>query len=218
MDPSYKLGQAFVAQVRPLIEAGDQDDLGRHLSRYWPNYKLRSLLDSGHPEAVKTAMICLSLTGTMADSAAVSLFLPHQDDDIADLAERTMWAIWFRAGDQDANTLLQRAIELLDQNKTNQALDLLTELIKHNPAFAEAYNQRAIAYHLKGDYVKAIDDCKEALRLNEHHFCAMADLGHGYASLGQFQQALQAYQGSLKLHPRQRGVRQTMEAIQQGHS
>ncbi|MHC4443414.1 MAG: tetratricopeptide repeat protein [Planctomycetota bacterium] len=215
MSPSYSTGQEFVAQVGPLIEAGNQEDLIEYLSRHWPNDRLCSLLDCGYDEAVITALTCLSLTGTMANSADISRFLHHGDDRIAELAEEAMWAVWFRAGDEHTNESLEQAIKLINDDKIDRAIELLNSIIHQDPAFAEAYNQRAIAYYLKGDYLKAIDDCKEALRLNEYHFCAMADLGHGYASLGQLEQALEAYRGSLQLHPRQKSIQQTIQVIEQ---
>ena len=54
----------------------------------------------------------------------------------------------------------------------------MRRLIKKAPAFAEAYNQRAILYFRAGEYQKAIADCETALKLNP-------DLADGYYRLGQ---------------------------------
>jgi hypothetical protein len=50
--------------------------------------------------------------------------------------------------------------------------------------------------------------------LNPHHFGAMAGLGHCYASIGQFDQSVQAYRCVLQMQPRMAGIRQAMAHVQ----
>jgi len=198
MDLSYTQGREF-----------------RYLQRYWPNRALRGLLSCGHDDAVKLALVCLSLAGTMTDNRAVARLLDDDDTRTATLAENTLWSIWFRAGDDQANLRLVRAVHLIDRGRLDQAIELLSRIIHCCPAFAEAYNQRAIACFLKSDYACSIENCKKALQLNAHHFGALACLGHAYTSLGHLYPALEAYRRSLEVHPRLEGIRQSIHQIRQ---
>jgi len=213
MSMDYAHGQEFVRQVRPILERHDGEGLVAHLSRYWPNDRLRGLLTCGNEDAEKMALVCLSLTGTMADNAVVAQMLHDEDALTASFAEHAIWSIWFRAGDDDAKLRLTRAVHLIDKGLFAKAIEVLSALLERCPTFAEAYNQRAISYFLQGDYNRAIADCRAALRLNAHHFGAMAGLGHSYASLGQLAQALEAYRCSLQLHPRLEGIRESIQQI-----
>lgn len=216
MTLSYSHGREFTRQIRPILERQDTEALLGRLSRWWPNEMLRAVLTCGCDDAAKTALVCLSLTGTMADTADIASLLHHDDPATAALAERALWSIWFRAGDDRANTSITQAVHLISENLLDKALDLLDGLVARCPTFAEAYNQLAIVHFLKGDYHRAIENCQEALRLNGHHFGAMAGLGHGYASLGKWKRALEAYCGSLQLHPRLEGIRQSIQQIRKG--
>ncbi len=52
------------------------------------------------------------------------------------------------------------------ENDFNGMIADLTEAIGLNPRFAEAYNNRGVAYYKKGDLDSAIRDCTEAIHLN----------------------------------------------------
>jgi len=212
---SHVQDREFVAQVGELLETSNTEDLICHLRCYWPNDRLLELLDCGRDDAVKMALLCLALMGTMKETPDIARLLHDDDPRLAELAEHTLWAIWFRAGDVDDNVLLAEAVELLGKDHINTAIELLTGIIRRNPTFAEAHNQRAIANLLKGDYLQALEDCQNALRYNEYHFYAMAGLGHTHVSLGQYKQALEAYRDSLELHPRLAGIRQSIREVKQ---
>jgi len=210
---SYTHGREFVRQVRPVLERRDAEALARYLRRDWPNERLRSLLECGHDDAVRVAIVCLSLTGTMADTHAVAVLLQDGDAETARLAEHALWSIWFQAGDDEANVGLVNAVRLIGENRLAEAAAHLDEVVRRSPTFAEAYNQRAIVHFLEGNYPAAIADCRRTLRLNGHHFGALAGLAHNYVSLGQLERALDTYHHALTVHPRLEGIRQSISQI-----
>lgn len=211
MSLSYADGQKFVRQVRPILERKDADPLVRCLNRHWSGNRLRHLLSCGHRDAAKVALLCLSLTGTMEDNAAVARLLHDDDAYTASLAEHALWSIWFHAGDERANAMLRRAVLLMSENQLDRAIALSTAIANRPPRFAEAYNQIALACFLKGDYIRGIVNCKKTLRLNPYHFGAMAGLGHCYAATAQLTKALEAYHDALQINPRMQGIRQTIQ-------
>lgn len=215
MHLSFSHGREFVSQIRPYLERHDPEGLLRHLERHWPVDQLRLLLETQNTEAIKVALVCLSMTGDMLDNARIAPFLGDEDSMTAALAEHAMWSIWFRGHDEIAGCELTRAVQLLSQNRLNSAVRCLNRLIKYRPDFAEAYNQRAIAYFLKEAYDRSIEDCEQALRLNPYHFGAMAGIGHCHAAMGRLECALAAYTRSLQMHPRLEGIRQSIRQIRE---
>jgi tetratricopeptide (TPR) repeat protein len=139
--------------------------------------------------------------------------LHDEDAETAGLAEHALWSIWFRAGTPQANLCLTRAIRLISEGHLDRGIRLLDAIIEEHPDFAEAYNQRAIAKFLQGEYEQVVADCEETLRLNPHHFGASAGLGHSYAARGLLDLALGAYRRTLGIHPRLEGIRQSMQQI-----
>jgi len=213
MSLSYRHGQEFIGQVRPLIERRDTDTLIAHLARAWPHDRLTALLGCRHEDAAKTALVCLSLIGTMADCPAVAGILHHDDEAAASFAEFALWSIWFRAGDRQANVALNRAVQLISQNRYAAAAERLTKLIVRCPEFAEPYNQRATTRLLQDYYTQAIEDGRQVLQLNPYHFGAMVSLGHCYAAQGRFRPALHMYRAALHVHPRMQGIQELIQQI-----
>lgn len=210
---TYSAEREFVELLRPILETGDFELLVRHIQRRWPSAKLRDMLFCGYDDASKVALFCLSLTGTMDDCPAVACLLRHDDEFIRKLAENTLWSIWFRAGGDAANGKLRRAVHLAGEDRLDEARVLLDDLIHKHPAFAEAYNQRAIVQFLLGHYGPARRDLLATLRRNPMHFAAMAGLGHCYAAVGKWQKALSWYERAVGVHPGAEGVQQAISEL-----
>jgi tetratricopeptide (TPR) repeat protein len=215
MGLTYSHGREFVRQVLPIIERRHVDGLARHLHQFWTNRNLCDLLSCGHDDAAKLALACLCVTGTLADAPAVVRVLRHEDETTTMLAEHTLWSIWFQSGDAHANRCLMQAVRLIASHDFARAVDRLDQIVAQYPEFAEAYNQRAIAYFFLGAYARAAADCEQTLRLNQHHFGAMAGLGHCCASLGRLHDALRAYRRALGVHPRLEGVCESIHHVRQ---
>lgn len=213
MDVSYSHACQFVREILPMMARYDLDQLVESLRSDWPAERLREVLYAGDDDAAKIASVCLLLIGTMEDTPALACLLHHDDPAIAGFAEHALWSIWFRAGDEQDNEMLQQAVHWIGEAHLGKAIDLLEGVIHRSPKFAEAHNQLAIALFLKGRYDESIERCRLALRLNPHHFGAMAGLGHCFASTGQFDQSLQAYRCVLQMQPRMAGIRQAMAHV-----
>lgn len=207
-------GQAFVEQMRPILDQRDADVLVQYLACRYRPCALQEFLICGHDDAVKVALFCLSLTGDMSDGPAIAALLHHSDVFVVDLAESALWSIWFRAGSPESSRLLRHAVCDIDEERCDLAVRKLSWIVDREPAFAEAYHQRAIAAFLTGDYARARADLCEALRLNPHHFGALAGLGHCCVTCGKLDDAIDAYRRALQIHPRAEGLRQAVHEVQ----
>src|SRR5690606_33762616 len=138
----------------------------------------------------RAAVLALGLLGTMDSNPAVAAVLHDDDPLVQRFAADALWELWFRGGTGDQNAHLREAARNPDAVKARADLDAL---IRQAPAFAEAYNQRAIWFFKRGEFARAAEDCEAVLRLNPFHFGAAAGLGQCLAKMGKPRAAIRAY-------------------------
>jgi len=204
----------FVELVQPLLARKDVHGLCHLLKTRWQPEQLRELLRSKHTDAKKVALLAMALVGPTCCAAELSDQLKDSDPIINQLAEHALWAIWFRGSKcEEANVLVCRGAEELDHKELSHAIELFNQAIHKDPDFAEAYNQRAIAYYLSEDYEKSIADCRRAVRRMPCHFGAWSGMGHCHAHLDQLPQAVASYEKALEINPHLECVRETIGEI-----
>ncbi|MGR3434690.1 MAG: tetratricopeptide repeat protein [Shimia sp.] len=103
---------------------------------------------------------------------------------------RALWALWTRAPDDRAQTMLRVGMSQLRAGAFDQARTTLTALIAYCPDFAEGYNQRAFAAFLQQDYDPALADLDRALARSPRHMGALTGkvmtlMGMGRTALAQ---------------------------------
>lgn len=127
--------------------------------------------------------------------------LKNPDENIRNQATKELWRIWFHQKGRYGIELIERSQIMFEQGDMTQAEALLTELIKDQPDFAEAWNRRAVLYYTLGEYEKSKDDCEQVIKLNPVHFGALYGLGLCHAALGHYRAAIQAFQKALEIQP-----------------
>jgi tetratricopeptide (TPR) repeat protein len=204
----------FVELVEPLLARKDLSGLLNLLKKTWDPEQIRDLLRSPHTDARKVALLALALVGPSCCTHELSFQLKDPDKMINELAEHALWAIWFRSGKcLEANQLVCRGAEALNRRDIKRAIELFSGAIQTDPDFAEAYNQRAIAYYLSEDYERSIADCRRTIKRMPCHFGAWAGLGHCHAHLNEASQAIECYQKALEINPHLECVRETVEEL-----
>ena len=94
-----------------------------------------------------------------------------------------------------------RGLLALKKNNLVEAIDFFTLSIEHTPAFPLAYNNRAIAYKLLGEYDLARNDLEIAISLNEEISVFYFTLAKLSESLNERDEAQEFYQQALTLNP-----------------
>jgi tetratricopeptide (TPR) repeat protein len=197
IDPSH-----FVQLVEPLLVRKDLPGLLNLLKTNWQPEQIRDLLRSPHNDARKVALLALALVGPTCCTHELSHQLKDPDPLINELAEHALWAIWLRCGKTtDVNQLVCRGAEALNTRDFERAIQLFSQAIRSDPDFAEAYNQRAIAYYLSEDYEKSIADCHRVIVRMPCHFGAWAGMGHCHAHLERIPEAIECYEKALSINP-----------------
>lgn len=139
----------------------------------------------------------------MPDSSINQLLeaLKNPDEDIRNQATAELWRIWFYQKGSFGMELLERCQAMLEVGNVTQAETLLTELVRDQPDFAEAWNRRAVLYYTLGQYEKSRDDCQQVIKLNPVHFGALHGLGLCHAALENYGEAIQAFRQALSIQP-----------------
>src|SRR6202042_2787409 len=117
---------------------------------------------------------------------------------------------WFRCGTPSANTELCRGTKALNARNFAVAMEHFDRAIAMDEDFAEAYNQRAIAFYLQEQYQESIADARRAVEKMPCHFGALAGMGHCYLNLGELQDAMKCYEQALAINPHLDCLNQTV--------
>jgi len=155
----------------------------------------------------------LGEVGTMADATLLVTALRDADEDVRDRAEKAMWRIWARSGDQEVDKLYQLGVEQMNGGDLRQSIDTFTRIIELKPDFAEGWNKRATLYFLVGDLRKSLADCDEVMKRNPYHFGALAGYAQIYVRLGYYDRALEYSRRALKINPNMDAVRRNIDLI-----
>lgn len=196
-----------------LFRAGLDEAVGRFRRAVRERYTegtlgrvLESHLDPTHRRA---AAVALGLVGTMTSNPVLAAALHDPDDAVRESAATAIWEVWFR-GDGESAGELRQAVGLPDVGERLAACD---DLIRRRPQFAEAYNQRAIQYFVRGEYGRAVADCEAALQLNPFHFGAASGMGQCYLRMHKPRAALRAFAHALELNPGLAHLHDVMAAL-----
>ena len=106
-----------------------------------------------------------------------------------------------QAGTMTAWDYLRKGNRAYDAKNYTEAIDNYNKAIEKQPDFADAYNNRGVAYDSLGEYNKAIADYNEAIRLKPDAAVAYNNRGNAHADLGEYDMAIADYNEAIRLKP-----------------
>lgn len=127
--------------------------------------------------------------------------LKNPDVKVREQATKKLWRIWFQQKGIYGLERIDQSQKLLDAGEITEAEAILTELIKKQPDFAEAWNRRAFLYYSIGEYKSSLGDCQRVIQINPVHFGALHGMGLCYAALGEYGQAIKTFKRALEIQP-----------------
>ena len=86
------------------------------------------------------------------------------------------------------------------------SINYFTKVIEANPNFAEAWNKRATAYYLLGNFDKSMLDINETLKLEPRHFGAMDGMALIFLHQEKFTKVLEIYDEIIKIFPKSKNI------------
>lgn len=191
----------------------DEAVLARQLRAAYDVDKLLQTARDGDIDARKTAIYALTVIGDTTCSSELVPLLHTNDEVLRRVVEQALWQLWFKSGIEEVDRLMQKGAALIQRHQWIPALRTLERVISVAPWFPEAYNQRAIAFYVTGEWDRSLEECLHVVALNPIHFGALAGLGHCYLQRNQPVDALDAYERALAINPGMAEIRQSVDKI-----
>ncbi len=173
----------------------------------------RAQLNGGNVAERTAVLAWLAEHGTNLDTAAVVPRLADGEERIRVLAEMTLWAMWLRSGDAQADAWMAEGNALLSQGQVDAAIADYTRIVERLPEFAEGYNKRATARYLRGDFEASLKDIAFVVKFNPSHFGALSGAGLCLVKLGRMEEALFYFDRALAVNPNMDGIKAMAEAL-----
>lgn len=105
--------------------------------------------------------------------------------------------------------------ELMKQEKFAEALDQYNKAIDIDKNNAVYYCNRAAAHSKLSDFTNAIEDCKNALKIDPSYGKAWGRLGLALLSNNQNEEAYEAYNKAIQLEPNNDGYKQNLKIVEE---
>jgi len=174
---------------------------------------LSDLRRADDAQARRAAVRALADTGVMADLPAMAQALRDSDPQVRALTESAMWEVWSRTGEAEIDGLFARGVDQLQMRQLDEAVQTFTRIIARRPDFAEAWNKRATAYFVLGEYEKSLADCDQVMTRNPYHWGALSGYGMIYVELDQPGRAVEYFEKALAVNPNLTSVQQALETL-----
>jgi tetratricopeptide (TPR) repeat protein len=180
------------AETAPFIKAVSE--------RYTVGTLLR-LARNGTRISRRAAVMALSFLGGYECNGVFGNALSDSDRGVRMIAETGIRQVWCRAGNEVQRQQIGVVIRLNSTRQFDEARVRSSQLIAQAPWFAEAWNQRAVAYHGLQFFDEAVRDCQQALELNPYHFGAAAGMGQCQLEQSNPVAALESFRRALRINP-----------------
>ena len=130
--------------------------------------------------------------------------------------EQKIWEIWTTHPTDEKLTLkLSKGTNLMQGNTLSESIEIFSDLIELDPNWAEAWNKRATALYLIGDYEGSQKDIDKVLELEERHFGALAGQGLVNIKLENYEKAIESYERAQEIYPAMQSPKIMIEQIEQ---
>lgn len=105
-----------------------------------------------------------------------------------------------------------RGNEFIAANKPELAVECYDKAISLDSSNAVYFSNRAAAYSMMNEHFKALDDAKEACKLNPSYSKAFNRLGKAQMALGEPEDAVISFQKALDLEPTDASIKASLQA------
>ncbi|MEM6261458.1 MAG: tetratricopeptide repeat protein [Bacteroidota bacterium] len=127
--------------------------------------------------------------------------------------EEEIWELWMESGSAGMDVLMQEGIRDMANGDYNRAINHFSVVIDSLPDYAEAWNKRATAYYLRGDFKRSLDDVNETLRLEPRHFGALSGAASMFLAIGDKRSALKALEKMLEIAPSKEHLKEQIDEL-----
>ena len=127
--------------------------------------------------------------------------------------EAAIWEQWTMVPDQQQRAMMLRGIAEMQQQQLKASVETFTRLIEVAPDLSEAWNKRATAYWLLGNFPASLADICETIKREPRHFGAYSGLGMIRAEMDENARAVAAFELARKWNPHIVGIDAEIERL-----
>ena len=120
--------------------------------------------------------------------------------------ESAIWEQWIMLPDTGQHALMMQGIAEMQQRQLRASVETFTRLIEVAPDLSEAWNKRATAHWLLGNFPASLSDICETIKREPRHFGAYSGLGMIRAERGEYPRAVAAFELARKYNPHIAGI------------
>lgn len=127
--------------------------------------------------------------------------------------EAAIWEQWVMVPDMSQRAQMMRGIAEMQQQELKASIETFTRLIDLAPDLSEAWNKRATAHWLMGNFPASLADICETVKREPRHFGAYSGLGMIRAEMGENGRAVAAFELARKWNPHIPGIEGEIERL-----
>lgn len=144
-------------------------------------------------------------SNTMLDTLFAKL-QAATDPTAIQLLEAAIWEQWTVVPDAQQRALMMRGIAEMQQRELKSSVETFSRLIEMASDLSEAWNKRATAHWLLGDFPASLSDICETVKREPRHFGAYSGLGMIRAEMGEYRRAVAAFELARQYNPHIAGI------------
>ncbi len=175
---------------------------------------LQRLVASGDRYSRRAAALALGLLGDARSYAVLGPLLRNRDRKLRLVVDDALRAISSREGSANERQQLELIVRCNECGNFERSISLATQMIDSSGGTSEVYHQRSLALFQLDSISQAIEDCKQALKLNEYHYAAMVGLGHCHLELGDLLESLFWFRRAVDVYPDLEPVRMQIRRLE----
>ena len=160
--------------------------------------------------------ISLSLYADQNDKRLNYLFdklaVAEEEKEINKITNQ-IWKIWHEIDDPKITRDFETGVQMMNLGYYKRSIDYFDKVILHKPNFAEAWNKRATAHFMMGNFDLSMQDIGQTLQLEPRHFGALDGMGLIFIHTNQYDKAIEIYDKMLEIFPNSIGTKLKKEKM-----
>ena len=124
-----------------------------------------------------------------------------------------IWKIWHEIDDPKMTRAFETGVQMMNLGFHSRAIDYFDKVIMEIPNFAEAWNKRATAHFMMGNFDLSMRDISKTLELEPRHFGALDGMGLIFIHLDQPEKAIDIYDKMLEIFPNSNSTKMKKDRI-----
>ena len=112
-----------------------------------------------------------------------------------------IWKIWHEIDDPKTTREFETGVQMMNLGYFKRSIDYFDKVINKNPNFAEAWNKRATAHFMMGNFDLSMQDISKTLQLEPRHFGALDGMSLIFIHTNQPEKAIEVYDKMLEIFP-----------------